>query len=235
MFNSKVIDVLSQMQGMTNSVILKYPQTVAVSESQDMLILFDVSKLDTEEFPEIGMKNTFSDFLGMFKLFPEERSVTIDGVLVDVTAGDKQCTYITDVVALMDAYNKQPEQFEKTRIAPSVATFDLLADDIKDLKASSNIFKDLTEIIFTSKDSDVTVKLGATNRFNAKDNTFSVKKAAETSKEFEIKIPLDNFKAIPISDYTVFVKYNSSRNSYRILMENKNLEGFLILMSIKTA
>ncbi len=57
MFNKNVTDVLTQLNGITNSVILKYPQTVAVSESQDMLVLVDISALDSEGFPEIGLKD----------------------------------------------------------------------------------------------------------------------------------------------------------------------------------
>ena len=70
--------------------------------------------------------------------------------------------------------------------------------------------------------------LGATNRFGARSNTYSVVKDAETTKEFEIKIPVENFKVLPNSHYEVQVKYNSKRDSYRILMINKSLDGLKI-------
>ena len=142
-------------------------------------------------------------------------------------------SYIMDNIALMDAYNKQPDQFDKTEAVPSVATFDIGLDDIKSLKSATGVFKDLSEVIFKSQDGDMKIMLGATNKFNAKSNTFSVTKSANTTKEFEIKIPVDNFKMLPASEYTVDVKYNSSRDSYRILMTNKSLEGFKVLMSVK--
>lgn len=233
MFNKNVIEVLQQVNGVTNSVILKYPQTVAVSESQDLMLLVDISKLDSESFPEIGLKDSLSDFLALFKLFPENRTVAIEGNTINVSAGSTNSAYIMDNIALMDAYNKQPEQFEKTEGVPSVATFDIGLDDIKSLKSATGVFKDLSEVIFTSQDGDMKISLGATNKFNAKSNSFSVTKTANTTKEFEIKIPVDNFKMLPASEYTVDVKYNSSRDSYRILMTNKSLQGFKILMSVK--
>lgn len=233
MFNKNVIDVLQQVNGVTNSVILKYPQTVAVSESQDLMLLVDISKLDSDSFPEIGLKDSLSDFLSLFKLFPEDRTVKIEGNTIDVAQGTMSSSYIMDNIALMDAYNKQPDQFTKTEAVPSVATFDLSLDDIKNLKSATGVFKDLSEIIFKSQDGDMKISLGATNKFNAKSNTFSVTKAANTSKEFEVKIPVDNFKMLPASEYTVDVKYNSSRDSYRILMSSKSLEGFKLLMSVK--
>ena len=233
MFNKNVTDVLSQVNAVTNSVILKYPQTVAVSESQDMMLLVDISALDGDSFPEIGLKDSLSDFLNLFKLFPEDRTVSVEGNTIDVSAGTMTSSYIMDNIALMDAYNKPPEQFAKTEEVPSVASFDLNVDDIKNLKAATGVFKDLSEVLFVSQDGDMKVSLGATNKFNAKSNTFSVTKGAQTSKEFEIKIPVDNFKMLPVSDYTVEVKYNSARDSYRILMLNKSLEGFKVLMSVK--
>lgn len=233
MFNKNVTDVLAQVNGVTNSVILKYPKTVAVSESQDMMLLVDISALDDTPFPEIGLKDSLSDFLNLFKLFPEDRTVEVDNNTIDVSAGGMSSSYIMDNIALMDAYNKSPEQFDKTEQVPSVATFDLTVDDIKNLKSATGVFKDLSEVIFVSQDGDMKVSLGATNKFNAKSNTFSVNKTANTSKEFEIKIPVDNFKMLPVSDYTVEVKYNSQRDSYRIMMVNKSLEGFKVLMSVK--
>jgi hypothetical protein len=234
MFNKNVVDVLSQINSITNSVILKHPQTVAVSESQDMLVLVDVSELDKDSFPDIGLKDSLSDFLNLFKLFEEEdRSVDITGNTINFNSGKNSSCYITDNIALMDAYDKAPIQFEKTEEVPSVGTFDLSVKDLKDLKSASGVFKDLSEIIFTSKDGDINISLGATNRFNAKSNTFSVNKQAETTKEFEVKIPVENFRMLPMSDYTVHIKYNSARNSYRILMCSKSLEGFKILLSVK--
>lgn len=233
MFNKNVIDVLTQVNGITNSVILKYPKTVAVSESQDVLLLVDISALDDTPFPEVGLKDSLSDFLNLFKLFPEDASVDIDGNTINISSGSLQSSYIMDNIALMDAYNKDSIQFDKTEEVPDVAMFDISTEDLKNIKSASGVFKDLSEVLFTSQDGDVKISLGATNKFNAKSNTFSVLKPATTSKEFEIKIPVDNFKMLPSSEYTACVKYNSARDSYRILLKSNSLEGFKILMSVK--
>ena len=233
MFNKNLTDVLQQVNAVTNSIILKYPSTVAVSESQDIQILIDITSLDNDQFPDIGLNNSLSDFLSLFKLFTEAREVQIDANTINVSESSTTSSYIMDNVALMDAYDKSPDQFTKTEAVPSVATFDLTSGDIKNLKSASGVFKDLSEILIKSQDNDIKIALGSTNKFNAKSNTFSIQKSAVTTKEFEIKIPVDNFKMLPVSDYTVDVKYNSTRDSYRILMTNKSLEGFKILLSVK--
>jgi hypothetical protein len=233
MFNKNLTEVLSQVNSITNSIILRYPTTVAVSESQDVMVSIDVSVLDGDQFPEIGLKDSLSDFLSLFKLFGEDREVSVENNTVSVSSGNNSSCYITDNIALMDAYDKDPEQFVKTEQAPSVASFDLAVDDIKNIKSATGVFKDLTEVLFTSIDGDMKVSLGATNKFNAKSNTYSVTKGAQTSKEFEIKIPVENFKMLPVSDYTVDVKYNSARDSYRVMLSSNSLDGFKIIMSVK--
>lgn len=233
MFNKDVQGVLGQINGITNSVILKFPQTVAVSESQDMLILVNMENLDTDPFEPIPLKDSLADLLNLIKLFPEERSIEVSDNTINISAGDMSSSFIMDNATLMDAYDKGPEQFERTEQVPDVSSFDLTVGDIKNLKSATGVFKDLSEIIFKAEDDDLTISLGATNKFNARSNTFSVSKPSSSSKNFEIKIPVENFKMLPVSDYRVNVKYNSSRDSYRILMSNKTLEGFKVLMSVK--
>jgi len=233
MFNKNVIDVLQQVNGVTNSIILKYPKTVAVSESQDIMLLVDISTLDDTPFPEIGLKDSLSDFLNLFKLFPEDRVVKIEGNTVDITSGKLSSSYIMDNIALMDSYNKDAAQFDKTQEVPDVCTFILTTEDIKNIKSASGVFKDLSEVLITAQDGEVQISLGATNKFNAKSNKFSIAKPTQSTKEFEIKIPVENFKMLPLSEYELNVKYNSARDSYRILLKSTTLNGFMILMSVK--
>jgi len=233
MFNKDIVDVLTQINGVTNSIILKYPQTVAVSDAQDVMVLIDISDLDSDKFPDIGLKDSLGDLLNLFKLFPDGRNVSIEGNTINISNGNISSSYIVDNIALMDAYDKDANQFDKTEGAPNVATFNLTINDIKNIKSATGVFKDLSEVLFTSKDGDIKVSLGATNKFNAKSNTYSVNKNAKTTKEFEVKIPVENFKTIPVSDYTVNIKYNSNKDSYRIFMQNNSLAKLKIIMSMK--
>jgi hypothetical protein len=233
MFNEKAVQILTQINGITDSVILKYPKSVAVSESQDMQVLFDLSEIDSDPFPDLGFKDSLGSFLNLVKLFPEGREISVSNNVINVQHENTDSSFITEVIALMDAYDKDAEQFTKTEGAPSVSEFDLTVDDLKKVKSATSVFKDLTEVVFKSQDGDMKISLAATNKFNAKSNTFSVVKSSKTSKEFEIKIPVENFKMIPSSEYSVHVKYNSERDSYRIIMLNKSLAGLKILMTVK--
>lgn len=236
MFSQKTLDVLQQINSITNSVILNYPVTVAVAETGDIQVHFDISELDDTEFPKLGLMDSLGEFLQLFKLFSEDRLVDVKDNTISVKSGRSASTFITSNLVLMDAFDRDAEQFTRTEEAPSAAVFDIDSDDMKQIKSASGIFRDLTEVIIISKDGEVEISLGATNKFGARSNTYSVIKDPadpENTKEFEIKIPVENFKVLPNSDYEIQVKYNSKRDSYRILMINKSLSGFKLMLSVK--
>ena len=230
--NKQLVDTLSQLNTITNTLILKHPITVAASEAKDIYVYLDVSEIDANAFPTIGLNNNLSNYLNLFKLFDENRTVNYNGDTIEITSDKITSSYISDNITLMESYNISPDQFDKTEQVPTVCTIDLTVDDIKKLKSATGVFKDLSEIIFKCKDSEVSLSLGATSKFNARDNSYKIKKNVSSTKDFEIKIPVDNFKKLPESEYTFEVKYNESRDAYRILMKNKALSGLKIIMSV---
>ena len=234
MFNNNLVSSLSQLNNITNSVILRYPKTVAISESLDIMVCLDVSAIDPDQFEEIALNNSFSEFLNVFKLFPNDRTVTVSDNVLHVSGDGSNAVFITDDINLLEAFDKSPQQFERTQQVPSVATFEMTDEDMKKIKQASSVFKNLSEVLIASKDGDVSVSLTATNKFNARDNSFSLSKTGvNASKEFAIKLPVENFGKLPVSNYTVDIKYNEAKDSYRILMTNKTFEGLQILLSVK--
>lgn len=230
--NKDLTNVLSQLNSITNTVILKHPITVAASEAKDIYVHLDVSQIDSNEFPNIGLNNNLNNYLNLFKLFSDDRIVNYNKDTIEIISDKISSSYITDNVALMEAYDISPDQFQKTEEVPTVCSIDLSVEDIKNLKSATSVFKDLSEIIIKCQDSEVSLSLGATNKFNARDNSYKIKKDTTSTKDFEIKVPVENFKKIPESEYTFEVKYNESRDAYRILMKNKSLSGLKIIMSV---
>ena len=230
--NKQLVDTLSQLNTITNTLILKHPITVAASEAKDIYVYLDVSEIDANAFPTIGLNNNLSNYLNLFKLFDSDRTVNYNGDTIEITSDKITSSYISDNITLMESYDINPDQFDKTEQVPTVCTIDLTVDDIKKLKSATAVFKDLSEIIFRSRDNEVLLCLGNTNKFNARDNSYSITKDSKSSKEFEVKIPVDNFKRIPESEYTLEIKYNEARDAYRLLLKNKTLSGLKIIMSV---
>ena len=230
--NKNLTNVLSQLNSITNTVILKHPITVAASEAKDIYVHLDVSEIDENSFPDIGLNNNLNSYLNLFKLFDDSREVKYDKDTIEIISGTISSSYITDNVALMEAYNISPDQFQKTEEVPTVCSIDLSVEDIKNLKSATGVFKDLNEIIVKCQDSEVSISLGSTGKFNARDNSYKIRKDSNSTKDFEVKIPVENFKKIPESEYSFEVKYNESRDAYRILLKNKSLSGLKIIMSV---
>lgn len=226
--------ILKEIGSITNSVILRYPETVAISDSKDVLMRINFAGLEEEEFPEIPLMESLSSFTALLNLFTDEREVTFKGSEVFVTEGSLKSSFITDNVLLMDDFDKDPTQFTKTREVPNVADFNLTIEDIKTIRQASGVFKQLDDIIISCVDGDVSVSLGATSKFNARSNTFSKVYEGTGTKDFSIAIPVDNFKSIPLSEYKFMVKYNSARDAYRVLLDCTTMGGNLeIIMTIK--
>lgn len=231
MLNENVTTVLQSINAITNKVVLKHPITIANSPAGDVLIKLNLTELDPEPFEEIGIYE-LTEFLSTFKLFTPERKVVISDLIINVTEGATALQYISTKPALMENFNKDDKAFVKTYETPTVAEFQLSEDNLKQLKQAAGVFKDLTEIVFISQDGNMNITLGASNKFNAKSNTFSTNVPAETSKEFDVKVPVENFNSLPNSDYTVQVKYNAAKNAYRVLLKSNDID-MEVLIAVK--
>lgn len=231
---TKTLPILKEIQNITNSVILRYPETVAISDSKDVVMRIDFKGLGEEEFPEIPLMESLDSFTALLGLFTPEREVTFEGSEIFVSEGSLKSSFITDNVKLMDEFDKSPQQFEITREVPDVAIFELSIEDIKKIRQGSGVFKDLSDIIVSCVDGDVSLSLGATSKFNARSNTFSKLYEGKGSTDFSVAIPVNNFKSIPLSNYNFMVKYNSAKNAYRILLECSTMDANLeIIMTVK--
>jgi len=231
MLNKNTINILSAMNSITNSAILKYPTTILNNSAGDVVVSLNMETLDSDPIPEIGIYN-LSEFINTFKLFDEYECNITDNV-INITSEDSAIQYLTTNTSVLENFNKKEDLFTTTESVGTVSSFTLTNADVKRIKQAAGVFKDLTDIIVEAKDGDVIVKLGSTNNFNAKSNSFSIKKiGVNSSKEFTVKIPAENFNALPASDYTFEVKYNEQRDAYRLLMKSTEID-MKILMAIK--
>ena len=227
MINKNVTNVLKQLNGITNTVVLKYPHTIVNSPAGDVVAWVDISKLDSDEFQDIGIYN-LGEFLSSFKLF-DERTVHIENNTIEITSNNKAISLLSTNINLLDEFNKDESVFTKTEEVPTVCSFILTDSDMSQIKQASGIFKDLSDISIKSQDHVVEMSLCASNNFNAKSNKFKINLAADCTKEFEVKIPTENFNYLPVGNYNIQVKYNSSRDAYRVILFSNDLDLKIIL------
>lgn len=237
MLNKATIEVLSSIAPISstpnggNPVVIKYPETIVSSSAGDILISYDIRATEVGEFEPMPIYD-MSKFLSTFKLFSEDRVVKRIDSIINISDGSATVNYILDSEKAC-GYQDRSTAFTTTEAVPTVCEFVMSKENLKNLRSASGIFKDLDEVIFTTTDTGVNVSLGATGKFNAKSNNYSINFLAKSQKEFSIKLPVGNLNAIPVSDYILEVKYNSAKDAYRLIMKSKELENFKILMSLK--
>lgn len=231
--NKSVLQILKEINKITDSVILKYPITYAASESNDIKVMVNLGNLDENAFPDIGLLNSLKSYLSLYDLFSDERKVTYENDTINITDGDLSSSFISSSLILMDAFNLDSDQFDKVSSAPSILEFTLSVDDINKLNKAAGTFKDLNEVIITSIDSESSISLGAIGKFNAKNNNFKIKKPEKSAKDFTIRIAMENFERLPVSEYSVKIKYNAAKDSYRLLLESNKIQDFKIILLTK--
>lgn len=229
MFNNNVISVLNSINKITDTLIIKYPVTYATSESQDILFEIDISQLDSDEFPNVYLFKSLPQFVGLMRLFGDNRKVNFSENIITISSEDnsQKSSLVMHNPALFQEV--QETQIEKTKEFPSVAEFDLTTDDFKNMTSALGILKDLDEITIKTVESGVEFILGSGNRYEASSDNYSILKECDTSKEFEVKFDAEKLSLIPPSDYTMQIKYNSTREAYRVLLINKKIPLTILL------
>jgi len=231
MLNKNVIHVLKSLNGITNTGILKYPTTILNNPSGDVVVKIGLDKLDTESFPDIGVYN-LSEFISTFGLF-DEYQCTINDNIISITSGTSAVQYVTTNISVLSNHDKPESIFTSTASFPSVCSAEITEDDMKKIKSAAGIFKELNEVIFVSKDGDLEIKLGNTNNFNAKSNSFSIaKNNIGCTKDFTVKVPAENFNALPLGSYKLEMKYNESKDVFRVMINSLDID-MSVLMAAK--
>lgn len=232
MFNRESVDFLKVMNKITNSMVLNYPITTGRTESADIAYKFDLSKYDTDGFENpIGIYD-LSTFLNIFGLCDEDREVNIDNNSITVSDSTTSVKFLTSATSVLSPYEFKQEQFDKTNEFPSVLEMNLTAEDIRKLKSASATFKELDTAVISCDDS-VELSLTQIGKFKKSSNSFRIKKTEESTKKFNVGISLETLSKIPQVDYTLIVKYNESRDAYRIILKTDKIEGLSLVISVK--
>ena len=235
MLEKESIQALEGAANITDSIILKYPETVAVSDAQDIMMAIKIEG-KSSEFSPIALYQSFGRFLNVLKMFGDN-TISIQGNILTVK-NDQGMTanIVVSNPALMSTFDKSTEQFDRTEQTNSVAEFILTADHLKKIRTASSLFGYADSVSFISKDSELKVKVGSEDSMNSSTSSDSLVLDMTTdvlTKEFKVSIPLENFNMLPVATYKVFIKYNSVKNKYRVLMKNQDTEGIRIILAVK--
>lgn len=238
MFSTELINFLKSVSKISNSIILRSPETYGKSEVNDISFKFNVKDVGNEKDDfgdtEVGLFD-LSGFLNVVCLFGEDsddRDITIEDNCIKISNEESKATYIMTEPQLLTAFDVNPNQIEIVDSKLTVAEFVMHADDIKKIRSASTAFKELEYVEFKGEDC-VEMSLTSSGKFNSTSNSFTIKKACEPSKNFDLMLSLETFTKLPIHDYNVSIKYNEERNDFRILLKSITVQGFKAQVSVK--
>ena len=232
MITKETLERISNCTNITNSITIKYPVTMAVSDSRDMVMRIDLS--DMEEFDRpVSFFNRLSNFLCITKLYDDFKINVHDNIITIQDANSKSSTdFIESYAELMTDYNFDEEQFTKTENAVSIQEFELTANEVKKLKTAGGTLQNIEKLIIENQGEELKIKLKSSNIAARVDDCFTIVKDIPSTKQFNISIPFSNFTKLSNQNYKFFVKYNSKNNSYRVLIHNLDNDKIKLLLSV---
>lgn len=232
MITKETLERISNCTNITNSITIKYPITMAVSDSRDMVMRIDLS--DMEEFDRpVSFFNRLSNFLCITKLYDDFKINVHDNIITIQDANSKSSTdFIESYAELMTDYNFDEEQFTKTENAVSIQEFELTANEVKKLKTAGSTLQNIEKLIIENQGEELKIKLKSSNIAARVDDCFTIVKDIPSTKQFNISIPFSNFTKLSNQNYKFFVKYNSKNNSYRVLIHNLDNDKIKLLLSV---
>ena len=232
MITKETLERISNCTNITNSITIKYPITMAVSDSRDMVMRIDLS--DMEEFDRpVSFFNRLSNFLCITKLYDDFKINVHDNIITIQDANSKSSTdFIESYAELMTDYNFDEEQFTKTENAVSIQEFELTANEVKKLKTAGGTLQNIEKLIIENQGEELKIKLKSSNIAARVDDCFTIVKDIPSTKQFNISIPFSNFTKLSNQNYKFFVKYNSNNNSYRVLIHNLDNDKIKLLLSV---
>lgn len=232
MITKETLERISNCTNITNSITIKYPITMAVSDSRDMVMRIDLS--DMEEFDRpVSFFNRLSNFLCITKLYDDFKINVHDNIITIQDANSKSSTdFIESYAELMTDYNFDEEQFTKTENAVSIIEFELTANEVKKLKTAGGTLQNIEKLIIENQGEELKIKLKSSNIAARVDDCFTIVKDIPSNKQFNISIPFSNFTKLSNQNYKFFVKYNTKNNSYRVLIHNLDNDKIKLLLSV---
>ena len=153
---------------------------------------------------------------------------TLRNICLRYLAGSQ---YITSDVSSLD-YVQIPENVIDTTVAVESTTEFSFSDDVlAKIKKAKSVFKNFDTLFISNNSTGVTLSIGNENTFSKNNNSWTLKldSTIDQGNEYNIAVPLDSIMKIPQMSYTARIKYNSQKDTYRVVLDNDIITFILSL------
>jgi hypothetical protein len=231
MLNKNSLQVLNSITKITNSAIISYPVTTITNSKRDVLCNIDFSKIDEEGWQEFGIMD-LSSFLNAISIL-DDPTIEQDGIFIKAHDTNSNIEFVTSYPSTLEDFTANPDIIESTSKAPSILEVPIDADLFTKIKKGASVFKNLLDLFVISEGDKVYLKTGNKETYTSASNSYThyLEPNLNTGKDFQLVFPIENFLNLPQMDFTMKVKYNETRDEYRLMFEN---EIFKFLFTLKS-
>ena len=247
MFSPNTLKILDSITNINNSIVLEYPITSFKNQNGDIMCNIDFTHLESEEWTKFGIFD-LSSFLNAISILDKPEIHNENGIIT-ATDSNSEIRYLSSDPETLSFTVGNARVVDSTMNADSVAELKIDTKIFQKIRKGATVFKNLKDLIITNEEIGKGGKgelkfitgnynsgefgIGAYNsytiNFEQGSNENSLN-GARVNRDFTIAIPIENFLALPPMEYTMAVKYNSERDSYRVTFFN---EIFKFVLAIK--
>jgi len=228
MLNKETREVLKSLTGVSNAFILDN-QTTITDEFKQIICSVNLEKLGEDFKEKIGISE-MTNFLNAVNLI-QDPEIGIKNRIINIKNDKSKIKYLSSDLKSMQETDYKV--VERTKAVNTVTSFKVTKDLIDMIKKGVSVFNTFDTLFITKKDDNITLSLGIENSFNSSSNEFSIEipDHKSTGNDFVVKLPIQGFLKIPVTEYDLDVKYNAEKDSYRIYMSNSLIE--IVMSTIK--
>ena len=228
MLNDKTREILGQLGQINQSQIITYPVSTIILGKAIQAFL-DVSKLDEEEFDEIGVFdiNQFNSVVSVI----DEPTITNENGTLTIKNDSQSIKYGTTTIDIIESESRgNPELLGRiTGNNVKVIEFEIDAKELDRLKKMSGLLKELSDLKISSVDGKINLTVTSKEKSS---NNYSVDVEGTSNEEVSMLLIMDVVKKLPNSGFKVAV-YKSSKGSLVAVFTSTGVPGLDIVLAAK--
>jgi len=228
MLNKNTREILGQLGQINQSQIITYPVTT-IMLGKAIQAFLDVSELGETEFAEIGVFdiNQLNSVVSVI----DDPEISNDNGTLTVKNKSQSIKYGTTTIDIIESECRgNPELLQRiTGNNTLVMDFEIDAKELDRLKKMSGLLKDLTDLIISSEDGQISLEVTSKEKSS---NNYSVDVQGNIIEEVSMSLIMDVVKKLPNSGFKVSV-YKSSKGSLVAVFTSTGVEGLNIVLAAK--
>lgn len=231
MLNKQQQQVIKSLLPINNSFVVNYPSMTIIDEYKTLIGKINMGIIG-DEIPEFGIFDGARFIAALDLLEGENSSIELEDNLIIAKDDNSNIKVLTSHPSSLEDAVAEESIITSTEKIDSVLEFDVTIDTLNKIKKASGVFKVMNTLFLTKRGDKIAMKIGSKENFNMSQDSYAitVSPILDTAIDFELPLPLENIMKLPTADYTLKVKFNAEKQTYRVILSNSIYTFLFTLM-----